>query len=191
MEVLDHDYTVHHRRYAGDESLLVKFFLAPVKDDAKSLEEGRPIFADMEHIDIRIPGSRDNIVIRPVRPEDLERFPRHYAAWKNRVGAEAALIGTPLETWHYPQLSPARIEELKAMNIRTVEQIAGAPDSVSGRIMGFQSMKQAATVWLEATKSAAPLLDLTEKLNAALAKIEAQGAELIRLAAIADEKKKR
>jgi len=165
METLDHDYTVHSRQYAGDESLLVKFFVDAIKDEAKSLEEGRPVFKDVEWIDIRIPGNRDNVVIRPIRDEDLVRFPRHYAAFKARTNGIEGIVGTLLESWNNPALSKARIAELNSLNIRTVEQLSECPDSNSAKIMGFQQIKGEAKTWIAATKSAAPVLRLTKELE--------------------------
>lgn len=180
METLDHDYTMHSRKYAGDENLLVKFEHDKEKDEAASLAEGRPIFKDIITIDIRIPGDRD-VTHRKMRQTDIERFPRHWAAFQARVGNHETVIGTPLDMWYHPQMSKARVAELVHMNIHTVEQLVGAPDSQTARIMGFQTLKTAAKSWLEATKSAAPVLELTEKLNAMNLKFEEQSKEIARL----------
>jgi len=189
METLDYDYTMHARQGAGDDNLLVKFYVDAVKDEKASLEEGRPVFKDVEFIDIRIPGNKDNIVVRPVRaPSDMERFPRHYAAFKARVSQET-VVGTPLAQWPNPAMTPSRIAELYALNIRTVEQIVATPDSVTQKVMGFQTLKNSAVTYLEITKSSAPIGALTKKLDDALAIIETQGRELARLTAIAGEKK--
>jgi len=180
METLDHDYTLHSRKYAGDENLLVKFENDKEKDEAASLAKGRPIFKDIVTIDIRIAGDRD-VTHRKMRPQDIERFPRHWEAFQRRVAGREEIIGTPLSLWYHPQMSPARIEEFRHLNIVTVEQLVGAPDSMTGRLMGFQSVKTAAKAWLEATKSAAPVLELTEKLNAMNLKMEEQQKEIARL----------
>ena len=180
METIDHDYTMHHRRYAGDENLLVKFEHDKEPDTDASLKEGRPIFKDIITIDIRIPGDRD-VTHRKMRPTDIERFPRHWDAFQRRVAGKEEVIGTPLSLWYHPQMSPARVEEFRHMNITTVEQLVGAPDSVTARVMGFQTLKTAAKTWLAATKSAAPVLELTEKLNAMQLKFDIQQKEVERL----------
>lgn len=165
----------------------MKFFIRAEEDTKETLAQGRKIFKDVECIDIRTPGSKE-ITTRPIRPSDLARFPRHYAAFKARTSGET-LVGTPLEMWPHPQLTVSRIAELHAVNIRTVEQIIAAPDSVTSLFMGYQSLKQSAVLFVEASKSAAPLAALSKKLEEATAIIETQGRELARLTALAAEKK--
>jgi hypothetical protein len=183
METLDYDYTMHTTPGKGDDSLLVKFFVGAVADDAASQLAGRPIFKDVEWIDIRIPGNRDNVVIRPLRPTDKDRFPRHYAAFKARIASEPETVGTPLDQWAWRGMTRGRVEELKHYNIRTVEQLAGAPDTVSKNFMGFHEMKLNARAYLAAAEKNAPLANLQEQLNKALLKIQEQGVELGRLTA--------
>lgn len=173
MQTLDYDYTVHHRQNAGDDALLVRFFIDAAKDDVASKEAGRPIYKDVEWIDIRIPGSKDNVVVRPARPGDRERFPRHYAAFKQRIGNAEKVVGTPLAMW--PILTKAQVEELKFFNIHTVEQLVGCPDSTSMNFMGIQVLKQKARDYLAAAQSAAPLAALREEVDA----LKAQNTELI------------
>lgn len=173
LATLDYDHTVHQRQNAGDENLLVKFYMDPMEDPAASKKEGRPIFKEVEWIDIRIPGSRDNIVIRPVREGDKQRFAAHYAAFRNRVekGGEE-MIGTPLEVW--PVVSSSQAKELHFFNIRTVEGLAGAPDSLGQKFMGFQSLKDRARAFLKAAEGTAPILALQERVE----QLEAANARL-------------
>jgi len=161
MQQLDYDHTMHERHGAGDEALLVKFFIKPAEDQKASKEAGRPIFHDIEWIDIRIPGNKDNVVCRPLRQRDIERFPRHYAAFKQRIekGAEA-VVGTPLEL--FPFVTAARVEELKFFNIRTVEQLAATPDSTAGKFMGFHDLKKKAQDFMRASELSAPAAKIAE-----------------------------
>lgn len=188
MDSLDYDHKIHITPNAGDENLLVRFFIDAVEDQKASALAGRKIFKDVEWIDIRIPGNRNEIVIRPVRPigpqNDIDRFPRHYAAFKARIGKDAEqVIGTPLSAWPWAGMTRSRVEELKFLNIRTVEQLAGIPDSMGGKLMGFQAMKQAAAAYLESTKASAPIARLQAQLEAALLKIEEQGNTIAKMAA--------
>ena len=43
-----------NNRKAQDEQLLVKFFVKAVPDKNATKEEGRPIFKDVEYVDIKI-----------------------------------------------------------------------------------------------------------------------------------------
>jgi hypothetical protein len=183
MESLDHDYKIYTTPRAGDETLHVKFFIDAVEDVKASKAAGRPIFKDVEWIDIRTPASRD-AVIRPCRPDDYERFPQHYDLFKRRVGTnDEQLVGTPLSTWPWHGMTRSRVEELKHFNIRTVEQLAGTPDGLGQKLLGFQAMKQAAQAYLESVKTTAPVARLQAQLEQAIGKLAEQGLEIARLQA--------
>ena len=172
MQSLDYDHAIHQSPNAGDDNLLVKFFVEALEDTVASKREGRPIYKDVEWIDIRIPGNRDNVVVRPVRPQDKQRFPRHYAAFQQRMaGKEEKIVGTPLSAWPYPGLTPSRVKELDFFNIRTVEQLASTNDSTGAKLQGFQAMKQAAAAYLAAAEKTAPLEALQKQLDEAKAQI--------------------
>src|SRR6185295_8097500 len=107
---------------AGDEKLLVIFHWDIVKDDMQSIEEGRPIYRDTEFVRIFVPGDKNNVIDRPVRPGDKTRFPKQYDAFKAGAGEEGQLDGTPLKDW--PMVGRAQCAELHYFGIRTVEQLA-------------------------------------------------------------------
>lgn len=148
-------------RHKGDEHLYVKFFVHPQQDKEKSLEEGRPIFEDKEFITIMVPGDKDNIVTREIRPGDTERFPKQYAAFQN--DNQELIEGTPLHKW--PLVTSAQVEELKFFNIRTVEQLANIADSTAQKFMGVQLLKGRAKEYIDAAKDAAPVAILQGELE--------------------------
>jgi hypothetical protein len=148
-------------RHKGDDHLFVNFFSHPMQNKEKSLAEGRPIFEDTEYLSIMIPGDKDNIVTRAVRPGDKERFPVQWAAFQNNN--QELLEGTPLTEW--PLISAAQREEMKHFNIRTVEQLANVSDGTSQKFMGIQVLKKRAKEYLEVAKEAAPLSALQGELN--------------------------
>lgn len=153
-----------------DESLLVKFFTRPFKDQAKSLESGRPIFTDREWIDIKAPGDREGIC-RPATNVDIARFPRHYEAFKTRTDSEIE-EGTPLVEWS--GISRSQIEELAFFNVKTVEQLLAMSDANATQFMGMGNLRREATKWLEnATEHAQ-----AEKLQAQLSKRDTEIEEL-------------
>ena len=154
----------------GNGRLLVEFSLEPVSDEEKSAAEGRPIFVDQEWIKIRIPGDKDNNVSRAIRPGDKERFPQHWAAFKNKT--QVVLEGTLLEA--IPFITKSQVLEFNAMGVRTAEQLVGMADSNTQRIMGYNSLKTKINTFLEAAKGAAPAL----KLQAELEKRDAEIAML-------------
>ena len=129
-----------------DDNLFVKFYTHPRENQAKSKEEGRPIFEDVPYVEIRSPGDKDNIVRKPVTQKIKERFPRHWQAFEVR-SEEILIEGTPLTEW--PGVTRSQAEELKFFNVYTVEQLATMADSnVQGR-MGMTVLKEKAKAYLE------------------------------------------
>jgi len=164
-------------RNRGDENLYVKFFMHPLQDKTKTLEEGRPIFVEKEFIQIMIPGDKDNIVVREIRPGDNQRFSQQYQSFKNNE--EEVMEGTPLEKW--PLISSSQVEEMKFFNIRTVEQLASLADSVSQKFMGINTLRTRAKEYIEAAKDAAPVSILQgelEKRDEIIAGLEASMDEM-------------
>jgi hypothetical protein len=184
------DFAMRSSGMNPDDRLMVKFYYEPVQNMEKTTLEGRPIFEDKEYIEIRIPGVTENVVCRPVwKPNDLERFPRQWAAFKNK--GEQTQAGTPLKMW--PLLTQAQIKEFEALNIVTVEQLANVSDSSSHRIMGLQRFKQQASDFLEAARGMAPMVALRDEVVKKDAQIEVLNNNLKeiseRLAALEKAKK--
>lgn len=158
----------------GDEHLAVKFFIEPLKNEARSAQEGRPIFEDVEWISIMAPGSR-NEVRRPSRPGDVERFPQHYARFKAREEQEV-LDGTPLTEW--TGITRSQAEELKFWNIRTVEQLAACSDQNTQNFKGLVTLKQSAQQYLDAAsgndEKYEELIAMNKALMARIEELEAK-----------------
>lgn len=144
----------------ADKKLFVVFFREAVHSEFKSLEAGRPIFDDVDMIRIHTPGSRDTLV-NMVHQGYINRFPKQWAQYKQ--GLEQTVSGTPLT--QVPWLTKSQVAELMAMNIKSVEQLAGMPDNVAQKFMNHHALKQQATAYLEAAKGAAPLLKMQEELK--------------------------
>jgi len=167
---------------AGDEQLLVRFYLHPKQNAPKSKEMGRPIFEDREYIEIIQPGNKDNIIRRPASELDKSRFPEHYRKWQARQTDEEQIEGTLLD--HWPAVTRSQVAELKYLNIFTVEQLAGLSDSNAQGMMGVNLLKKRAAEYLDAAKNQAnadAMLDLKatnerlqEQINTLMARQEAQ-----------------
>lgn len=145
-----------------DAQLLVKFFIKPFQDQAASARLGRPVFKDREYIDIKTPGNKDG-VCRPARPRDIERFQKHYDAFKSRTDSAARLEGTPLTEW--PLVSRSVVEELAFYNIKTVENLAAMPDSSATDFTGGMGLKYKAVDWLKAAAAPKAAAELQAKLD--------------------------
>lgn len=147
-----------------DENLLVKFFTKQRENKAASLEEGRPIFKDVEYIDIKVPGNRTGGACRPANYADKQRFPRHYAAFKQRE--VMPVEGTPLAEW--PIMSRSQVEELSFHNVKTVEQLLSMSDTLASQFMGMNTLKSKAKMWLEKSEETARIntIEALEKSGA-------------------------
>ncbi len=175
------DFT-HQGTAEADKSLLVKFFILPVQDTEKSLAEGRPIFKDKEHIDIKIPGKRDAGACRPATEADKRRFPDHYRAFKERISQENNVTGTPLTEWSL--MSRSMAEELRFYHVLTVEQLATMADAQASRFMGLMPLKERAKLWLENAAKEKPMWEMDQKIRAQRQEIDELKEALSRVIAI-------
>lgn len=142
----------NNSRYQGDEFLLVKFFTHPKLDPQGSAEKGRPIYVETPYVQIMQPGNKDSIIQRPATEMDKNRFAEHFRKYEARE-TEEHIEGTPLEMW--PGITRSQCEELKFLNVVTVEQLANISDSNAQNVMGIAYLKQKAQIYLESSKDEA------------------------------------
>jgi hypothetical protein len=147
------DPAMFTRPNAGDEQLFVTFYMGVLKNESKSLEQGRPIFDDVESVRILVPGDRNSVVDRPATPDDKRRFAKQYDGFKRGLKDEEQTSGVRLTDW--PFLTKGQCEELRFLGLRTVEQLAECRDDVCARVPGLVTLKQNAGVWLGKTKGTA------------------------------------
>jgi len=151
----------------------VRFFMYPEKQEHESAEAGRPIFKDVEYIEILSGGSLNNIVIRAVLDMDKMRFRDQYRRFKE-TGEDVA-EGTPLR--EIPWMEASFVHELAHMRIRTVEQLAEINDQACTTMPGLYDLKRKAGLWIKKSEAAAPFTALAEENAALLARIEALEAK--------------
>jgi len=144
-----------------DSKLYVTFYVRPIMNSFKSSEAGRPIYEEKEYIRIIVPGDSKTTVDCPVDNTFRQRFEKQYNKFKQ--GIAQALEGTPLEMW--PQMSVGLCAELKAMNISTVEQLAGLDDGKAQRIMGSHDLRRKAQMFLDAAKGEAENNKIVKELE--------------------------
>lgn len=161
-------------RFAADDKLFVQFYRTPMLHAGKSSAAGRAIYEEVDCIKIMVPGDKLSVVDRPVDEIDRRRFAAKYERWK--AGAGAAVEGTPITS--LPNMTPAKAEEYKFFNIHTIEQLAGAPDSVGQKFHSFQEDKRRANQFLEVAKGNAPLEKMNEELKVRDAQIEELQAQV-------------
>jgi hypothetical protein len=178
--VADFNVEDFEHRNAADKNVFVKFYIRPFQDEAKSAEEGRPIYKDKEYVEIRTPGNQTNIIQRPVTDMDKQRFRQAYAAFK--AGDSEQIIGTPLvET---PWISRSQVEELAYLRIRTLEQLANVGDDVCTRIPGLFKLKQRAQAAIERAEKTAPFIAMQAENEAMRNRLEAMETTIAEQAAI-------
>lgn len=150
-------------RFQNDNKLHVRFYSKTQMNAAKSRAAGRPIWEEIDYVEIMVPGDKHSIVDRQATPLDIRRFARHYEAYK--AGKTDQTIGTPLHA--LPFMSPAKAEEYKFFHITTAEQLAAAADgsSAAAAIMGFQGDKQKAAAYLQMAAGNAPILQMQQALE--------------------------
>ncbi|MEM9969520.1 MAG: hypothetical protein AAF762_00255 [Pseudomonadota bacterium] len=164
-------------------SLHVEFFTEAVESPAKSKEAGRKIFEPEERIRIKWVGDRNRELVAPAHQKSrwdserqayltyAERFARHYEAFK--VDQEPLEDGTPLSV--VPWVGVAQVAELKAMNVRTVENLAALPDRALPKLgPGYRTLREEAQKFLDASASTASTRALTDQI----AELQAQIAKL-------------
>jgi hypothetical protein len=165
------------RDTAGDDSLLVRFYMEATHNPAKSEEEGRPIVEDKVWIEISQPGNKLGVRRVPATDRHKARFPKHYAAFKSRISDDDEFLeGTPLTEW--AGATRAQVEEMRFLNIRTVEQLAGMADVNNGAMMGLIGLKEKAKKYLATASGNAAAVQI-DQMKAENAEMRAQLAELI------------
>jgi len=146
--------------YKDDDKLFVMVFPEAVKNEVKTAAEGRPIFDQKDMIRIITPGSKD-ILINKATENYQRRFARQWERYKKNQ--EQTPDGTPLD--QVPFLSVSQIAELRALNVMSLEGLAGMADTVAHRFMGFHEMRTKAQKYLDAAKSAAPITELQSQVD--------------------------
>lgn len=165
---------------AQDRPPYLSFKIESVEDRAASIAAGHYMAKDEIYVTVHRPGSRDTHVeiaeawirkqeeradagLTPV--EWAQHFRRQFEAFKNKQ--ELPPDGSPLK--HWPVLSPSQVENLLSLGFKTIEDVAGAPDSSLDKLMGGITLKQKARAWLDEAKtkgaSAETIAALEVKLN--------------------------
>lgn len=171
METYEGDVELFLKERKGDERLAVRFFRRAVRDDVRSLEDGVARFKEVEHIQIMVPGDRDNVIVRPAGEGDKRRFGQQYEDWKRNETSEQ-VIGTPLELWG--RLTLSQVEEFRYIGVKSVEQLAELNDAACLRMPGAVELKRKAQAFTQAQADEAPMRKLQAELETRDEKIAAQ-----------------
>lgn len=182
-----------------DSRLAVRFYIRPVENTYETQAQCKPVFTDVEYVEIFVPGDNNTVIDQPVREDHKKRFPIQWAHFQNKHANDTREIGTPLSAW--PQITAAQVEELRALKFYTVDSVANASDQNIMRVgmiagMSPYMFREKAQLFLkvasgvavagEAEKRAAEAeaknAELSNQLaenNAKLAIMQAQMAQLL------------
>lgn len=157
--------------HGDDSGLFVRFYSDAILNQQKSDIEGRPIYEQVEMVEILFAGDSTKTKVGRAtdgNPPYYLRFPSQYAAFKQQE--EIVQDGTPIE--HWPPITKAQALELKGMNIHTVEMLANVSD-VNLKWMGARQLRENAKVWLSEAEAGKESIRLNNEIEALKAQIEA------------------
>lgn len=140
------------------KGLRVRFHLHPVKDQAKTVEQGRPIYVMREYVEIKFMGDSNEVINRPASPEDKQKYAAAYAAFLAQ--GEQVKDGTPLNLW--PMLNAAEVLELNGVGFYTIEKLA---EQEGGESSFIREKAQRAKQYIAVAKDNSELLRLQEELK--------------------------
>ena len=132
----------------------IKFEMRAIEDRNASLEHGRYMTRDVDYVIIMAAGAKDSVeheakpwldeVSRKARQgqynkQHADYFAEAYTTWKQTQ--DTPLSGSPIKEWTV--LTPSERENLLTANMRTVEDLAVAPEDALMKIgMGARSLKE-------------------------------------------------
>jgi hypothetical protein len=159
-----------------EDGVNVRFYKGPKLMGALSDAAKRPVYEDRDFIEIKIVGEKD-LAVHEVREEHRTRFPRNWEAYLR--GQNVAHDGTPLESW--PEMTPAKVLNLKGIGIFTVEELAAISDANVTKIPEGRKARESAIAYLQRSSeagAAAEVSALREQVQALTEQGAAQSAQL-------------
>lgn len=152
----------------NNNGVYARFYWVSREDPAKSAEAGRPIFKDVEYVEILAAGNANNIIRKPASDMERQRFHAQYARFKE--GDTEQLTGTPLT--EVPWITRSQVDELLYRKVRTLEQLAELNDAHCN-VPGMYELKRKAGLWLAKAKEAAPFTAMASEIDALRAELDA------------------
>lgn len=169
-------------RMRGDEDTCIpNFHYQVVQDEQKTAKEGKPVFEEIEMVEIIIPGNDRERPCFRVTQEYIDRWPEPYRRFKEKLEKKME-DGYYLEEW--PQITRSMAATLKHHHISTVEQLAKIPDANLMNIgPGILDLKYKAQKFVETMADEAVVQKMAEELKQRDKKIELLEGKLAELGA--------
>ncbi len=156
-------------RQEGGSAIRVRFFVPEVpfeldRDAKASAEQGRPIYRTVVYVEAAIPGDKNSKIVCPAHePRWRDKVTNEWITYAQAYseeyrrfmdGLQDKLNGTPLT--ELTTLTAAKRAELKALNIQTVEDLAGL-DGQGLKRLGFEGneLKAMAVAYMDRAKGSA------------------------------------
>ena len=155
----------------GPDGTILRFFYDTAKNEAASAAEGRPIFDNVLFVDVITPGQKASTPrfeieriwaeqsIKALNLPTSSRRSFRYESFREQIEKFKAdetavdMAGTPLKQW--PRIDRALAASLAAVNVYTVEQLAGINDQNLTYIgMGGRELRESARAFLQASDTA-------------------------------------
>jgi len=168
----------------------VRFEIRPMEDRAASEAAGHYVAKNVEFALITPPYSKDcveqvctdwlkqldeNVNAGRLPAQWRDQYKQSYAAWKS--GNEIPENGTPIKGW--PVISPAQQQNLIAINVRTVEDLALMNDEGVTRYgMGAMDLRNKAQAWLKSAKDSGAITIQNANLKAQMDALQSNFAIL-------------
>ena len=159
----------------GGDVVMPRFYMEKQMNKRKSDDARRAIYDEYEAAEFIIPGDNTTVHKERVTDEHRHRWPKQYAAFK--AGIEQ-INGMPLESWYAISNHPGLIEEMRALKIRSVEDLAGINDDYATRAPWGRDWRKKAQDELARQKSQDSVLAANAELSAKLEEMSAQLAAL-------------
>jgi hypothetical protein len=177
----------------NDQLVVPQFKIHTKKNPAKTKEAARPIFDDMEIVEVRFAGNRQTVSAFPahavwstvLNPQTGDYEPQTYAQrWPDqyrrfKMQAQQVAAGTPVE--ELPFLTQAKRSELKALSIYTAESLAALDGQELKNLgQGGRELKNQAQAYLDNASGSANVVKMQTEIDELKRTIsEMQGAALI------------
>lgn len=171
MDSFDYNIFDSYLRNSNNEQGVFARFHDKWIKTGKIKENGMPEFVQKTYVEIKVKGSVD-APDKPATEEDMMRFPREYAFYKNKK--EKQKEGTPLALFAF--LTAPEVEACDLKGVYTVEDLARLTD------------EQAMSLNLLDGRNMARRFMLMARDNAAIAEFEAENERLKqKIATLEDE----
>lgn len=170
---------------ANEDLVVARFFIHTVQNEAKSKEQGRPIYDEYEAVQITFSANKFTKHVAPAhevfkternfQTGDVTQltyamaYNEQYKKFKD--GHDQTQAGTPLA--ELPFLTASKRLELKALNIHTAEalaQVDGPPLKQLG--MGGRELKNQAQAYLDKAAGSVDVVKMAASIVALQAEIE-------------------